>query len=98
MRNMLLYMFDCSEQELSAECSKRSPKHFYKTIKAPVLMFCYTENPLLPASQAEELKSLLDANGCNAELEHLSPLSSDFNGTAFMKLIPWIKDIAGNTK
>ena len=94
MRNMLLYMFDCSEQEFSAECAKRSPKSFYKTIKAPVLMFCYTENPLLPASQSEELKALLDAEDRDVELVHLSPYTSDFNGTAFMKLIPWIKEIS----
>lgn len=98
MQKMLLYMFDCSEEEYSAECAKRSPKYFYESIKAPVLMFCYTENPLFPNEQSEELKALLDGNGCDTELEYLSPVNSDFNGTAFMKLIPWIKDIAGNTK
>ncbi len=96
IKEMYLYYFGCTEEQLPEELDKRSPKYFYETIKAPVLMFCYTDNPLLPASQSEELKALLDANGCDTELERLSPVNSDFNGTAFMKLIPWIKNISEN--
>ncbi|MBQ1232032.1 MAG: hypothetical protein IIX86_00725 [Clostridia bacterium] len=98
IKEMYLYYVGCTEEQLPDELAKRSPKYFYETIKAPVLLFCYTDTPVVPNEQSEELKTLLDGNGCDTELEYLSPVNSDFNGTAFMKLIPWIKNIADNRK
>ena len=96
IKEMYLYYIGCTEEQLPDELAKRSPKYFYETIKAPVLLFCYTDTPSIPNEQSVELKTLLDGNGCDTELEYLSPINSDFNGTAFMKLIPWIKEISEN--
>ena len=98
IKEMYLYFFGCTEEQLPDELDMRSPKYFYETIKVPVLLFCYTDNPLVPNEQSEELKGLLDGNGCDTEIEYLSPLYSDFNGAAFIKLIPWIKHVADNGK
>ncbi len=98
MKAMMLASIGCSEEELSTELAKRSPKSFYETIQASVLMFCYEESPLIPKEQSEMLKELLDENGCDTELQYLNPVYSDFNGTAFLKLIPWITRLSKNIK
>ncbi|MBR6767897.1 MAG: hypothetical protein IKM34_00210 [Clostridia bacterium] len=98
IKTLFLTLVGCSEEELPEELAKRSPKNFYQTIKAPVILFCYEETPMVSKSHSEMLKSLLDSNGNDTELHYLNPVSSDFNGTAFMKLIPWIKSISENQK
>ncbi len=98
VKSMFLTYIGCGEDELSAELEKRSPKSFYKGITAPVMMFCYEESPFVSKNQSDMLKELLDGNGCDTEIQYLAPASSDFNGTAFMKLIPWIKNISKNLK
>ncbi len=97
-KKLFISVIGCSEEELPEELAKRSPKNFYKNIKAPVILFCYEESPIVSKTQSEMLIGLLDNNGNETELHYLNPVFSDFNGTAFMKLIPWIKNISKNLK
>ena len=97
-KSMFLYALGCTEEQLPEELAKRSPKGFCQDIRVPVLMFCYSDTPLVPKEHSEELKALLDNAGCETELHYLSPLSSDFNGTALTKLFPWIKNILKELK
>ena len=94
IRNLYLTAIGCREDELSEEFEKRSPKSFYKNIKSPVLLFCYKESPFVSNNHSESLKKLLDSNGNDTEIKYLSPISTDFNGTAFNKMIPWIKSLS----
>lgn len=98
IKNLFITVIGCSEEKLPEELAMRSPKNYCETIKAPVIMFCYEESPMVSKSQSEMLKELLDSNGNETELHYLNPVSSDFNGTAFMKLIPWIKNISKDLK
>jgi len=47
IKSMYLAALGCTEEELPGEFAKRSPKNFYQTIKAPVLMFSYSESPFV---------------------------------------------------
>ena len=98
IKNLFITVIGCSEEKLPEELAMRSPKNYCETIKAPMILFCYEESPIVSKSQSEMLKELLDSNGNETELHYLNPVSSDFNGTAFMKLIPWIKNISKDLK
>ena len=94
VRALFLALFECGEDDFSKECAARSPKYFVNSITDPILMFSYEASPIMPKEQSEMLKAMLDENGCETELIYLDPVRSDFNGTAFLKLIPWIKALS----
>ena len=98
MKQMMLALIGCDEGQFPFELEERSAKYFSNSISCPVLIFCYEDSPAIPNTQAEMLKELLDINGTDTELCYLSPLGSDFNGTAFLKLIPWIMAISDKQK
>jgi len=89
------YFLGGSFDEVPEEYKKRSAIYYADEIKVPVLIICYKDTEERPTKyQAEALKSALDAAGGNGEIYNIDVSYSDFNGTAFMKFIPWIKALA----
>lgn len=94
IKQLYKYRIGYSIEEKPEEYQKRSPVYFADKIDAPVLIFAYNNNPLIPVEQATMLKDAMLDSGGRCELRILNELSSDFmTESSVSVLLPWISEL-----
>ncbi len=88
------YFLGGSFEEVPEEYKSRSAVYYADKIKVPVLIFAYKDSEQTPRQQAEVLKESIDNAGGQSEIYDIDVVYSDFNGTAFLKLVPWVKSLS----